>query len=232
MPIFSVVLVTAPPFTPGADAAASLGRIDGREALLRSVELFLNRDEVKQVQLIVPIDLLEEIKRKHGAHLGFSGASVIGGAPRFGDQIAAAAPALAAECTHVLVHDAARPCVPYTDIEALTSAASGKAAIAALSLPLRAGLVQLDEGGDPVGLLHPGEYAQLVTPLMFTRAKFLELASAKREPHASELSLIKGSPLNVRLSSSQEASFVKAMLSMLPKPKVRSGLSPFDEAQW
>jgi len=232
MPTFSVVIVTAPPFTPGADASASLNRIDGREALLRSVELFLNRDEVKQVQLVVPSDLLDEIKRKHGAHLGFSGASVLGAAARFGDQIAAAVPALAAECTHVLVHDAARPSVPYTDLEAVTSAASGKATIAALSLPLRAGLVQLDEGGEAIGLLHPAEYAQLVTPLMFTKAKFVELAAAKREPHASELSLIKGSPLNVRLSSSQEASFVKAMLSMLPKPKLRGGLSPFDEAQW
>lgn len=232
MPIFSVVIVTTPPFTPGADASASLNRIDGREALLRSVELFLNRDEVKQVQLVVPNELLDEIKRKHGAHLGFSGASVLGAAARFGDQLAAAAPALAAECTHVLVHDAARPSVPYTDIEALTNAASGKATIAALSLPLRAGLVQLDEGGDSIGLLNPADYAQLVTPLMFTKAKFVELAAAKREPHASELSLIKGSPLNVRLSSSQEASFVKAMLSMLPKPKVRGGLSPFDEAQW
>ena len=37
----SVVIVTAPPFVPGADASASLNRIDGREALLRSVDDYL-----------------------------------------------------------------------------------------------------------------------------------------------------------------------------------------------
>lgn len=229
---FAVVIVTAPPFTPGADASAALTKIDGREALLRSVELFLNRDEIKQIQLVVPSELLEDVKRKHGAHLGFSGVALAAAAPRFGDQIAAAAAKLSAECSHVLIHDAARPCLPYTDTEALETTASGKAAITCLSVMLRAGLVQLDEGGTPVGVVNPSEYAQLVTPLLLTKAKFLELASAKREPHASEMSLLKASPLNVRLGGAQDGSLVKAMLSLMPKPKTRAASSPFEEAQW
>lgn len=144
---------------------------------------------------------MRSIKRKHGAHLGFSGVAVAGAAAKFGEQLAAAAGKLSAECSHVIVHDVARCAVPYTDIDALAQMTTSKAAIVALSTPLRAGLVQLDEGGSPIGLLTPSEYAQVVTPLLFTKAKFMELATAKREPHASELTLLKGSPLNVRLSS-------------------------------
>lgn len=229
---FSVVIVTAPPFAPGAEATASLGKIDGREVLLRSVELFLNRDEIKQIQLVVPTELQEEIKRKHGAHLGFSGVMLSAAPARFGEQISAAAVKLNAECSHVIVHDAARACVPYTDIEALGTMAGGKAGITCLCVALRAGLAQLDEGGSPVGVVNPSEYVQLVQPMLLSKGKFMELAQAKREPHASELALLKGSPLNIRLNSSGDQSMVKAMLGMLPKPKTRAASSPFEEAQW
>jgi 2-C-methyl-D-erythritol 4-phosphate cytidylyltransferase len=228
----NVVLVTAPPFVPGADNTAALAKIDNREALLRSVELFLNRDEIRHVQLVVASDLLEEVKRKHGAHLGFSGVKVSGAAGKFGDQVAKAAEGLSPECTHILLHDAARPAVPYTDIDALIAAAASKPAINCLSIPMRNGIVQLDEGGTPVGLETPSGFAQLVMPMLITKAKFLELAKAKREPHASELTLLKGSPLNVRLSGGGDAGMLRAMISMLPKPKTKGPASPFDEAQW
>lgn len=227
---FSVVLVTVPPFTPGAEPNASLAKVDGREALLRSVELFLNRDEIKHIQLIVPEDLLEEVRRKHGAHLSFSGVSVIGAPARFGEQIAAAK--LPDDATHILIHDAARPALPYTDLEALLATAAGKSSATALSIPVKSGLIQLDEGGAPVGVVNPNDYAQVVLPMLLTKAKFIELAKAKREPHASELTLLKGSSLNVRLSGPADAGFIKAMLSMMPKPKSRPLGSPFEEAQW
>jgi len=232
MAVFAVVIVTAPPFTPGAEAPASLTKIDGREALLRTVELFLNRDEIKQIQLIIPNDLLEDVKKKHGAHLGFSGVKVAGAAPKFGEQIAIAAGKLPAEATHVIVHDAARCLVPYTDLEALMSLATGKAAATALSYPIRNGMAELDEGGNPVGIVESSRFAQLVTPLLLTKQKFLELATAKREPHGSELALLKGSPLNVRIGGAAEGNMAKAMLNMLPKPKPKAGLTPFEEAQW
>lgn len=232
MPIFSVIIVTAPPFVTGADASAAFTKLDGREALLRTVELFLNRDEIKQIQLIVPTDLLDETRRKHGAHLGFSGVQVTGSAPKFSEQIATAASLLTADCSHVLVHDAARPCVPYTDIDALIASAAGKSPITALSQPLRGTLLELDEGDNPVGILPSSHYLNLVMPMLLTRQKLLELAGAKREPHASELNLLSGSALNVRIGSAADGAFAKAMLSMMPKPKSKAATSPFEEAQW
>src|SRR5437016_11967943 len=111
MAVFSVLLMTAPPPGQAGDAGNSLVKIDGREALLRTAELFLNRENIKQIQLAFLPEHVEEAKRKHGGHFGFSGIKVLTGGPRWIDQWAAAATKLAPEATHVIVHDAARPAV-------------------------------------------------------------------------------------------------------------------------
>src|SRR3982750_3508496 len=111
---FSVLLLTAAPPGLAGEAGGAYVKIDGREALLRSVELFLNRENVKQVQLAVLPDMLEEAKRKFGAHLGFSGVKLISGGPRWVDQIKAAGDKVSPDATHVIVHDAARPAVPFS----------------------------------------------------------------------------------------------------------------------
>ena len=73
MAVFSVLVLTAPPPTQASEAGGAYVRIDGREALLRSVELFLNRENVRQIQLVVDPDFLDEAKRKYGTHLGLFG---------------------------------------------------------------------------------------------------------------------------------------------------------------
>lgn len=232
---FSLVLFTAPaPYTSG-DANSAVLKIDGREALLRSVELFLNRDPITQIQLCFAPDFVEEAKKRFGGHLGFSGVKLISGGPRWIDQLHAAVEKLSPDSTHVIVHDAARPAVPYDDIDAILAAAtkpgtSGKAF--ALTAPLRSGLLELDEAGQPVAVAPASRFVQMLTPLVFTRARFDQLAREKKEPHASEFTLVKGSGLNVRVNSGADAGFVKAMINMLPKPKLKAPSSPFDEAQW
>ncbi len=232
MAVFSVVIVTVPPFGAAGEPDSAFIKIDGREAVLRSVELFLNRDEIKQIQLVVHPDTLEEAKRRHGGHFGFAGVRLLAAGPRFVDQMAAASEKLSADCTHVLIHDAARPAVPYTDLEAALASANTKSSATALAVPVRGAIAQLDEGGNPVGFVPEASYMLVATPVVLTRAKFMELAKAKREIHASDLTLIKGSPLNARLASTADASMVRAMISMLPKPKPRVASSPFEEAQW
>src|SRR5688572_6861488 len=169
MSTFSVLLLTAPP--PGIDKSTGNGafvKIDGRESLLKAAELFLNREPIKQIQVVIAADQVEEAKRKYGGHFGFSGIKIITGGPRWIDQIAATKEKISADATHVIVHDAARPAVAYSDIDALLEA-SEKATVAALVTPLRAGLIETDEGGNPIGLVSPERYQQLVTPLAFSR---------------------------------------------------------------
>jgi 2-C-methyl-D-erythritol 4-phosphate cytidylyltransferase/2-C-methyl-D-erythritol 2,4-cyclodiphosphate synthase len=230
MAVFSVVIVTAPPPGQNAEGGGAFVKIDGREALLRSVELFLNRDNVKQVVVVVCSDDMEEAKRKYGGHFGFSGVKMITGGPHWIDQLAAAAEKISPEATHVIVHDGARPAVPYYDIENGMEAAEKNAVVGLVASP-RAALVELDEGGQPVGYRRADSVAMLLTPLFYARQKFVDMAKTKQETHASELTLVKGSPLNIRVSGG-DAGLLKAMLNMLPKPKVKPPSSPFEEAQW
>jgi hypothetical protein len=187
---FSVVLFTAPPFA-GAELGGAFVKVDGRECLLRSVELFLNRDNIKQIQLAVTQDAMEEAKRKYGGHLGFSGVKLVTGGPRWIDQIAAAGDKISDECTHVL-----------------------------------------DESGEVAAVLTPQRFSQIVTPWAFGKIRFLEMAKSRNEPSPGEITLLRGSALNVRVGSAADASLTKTMIGMLPKPKIRAGDNPFEEAQW
>lgn len=227
---FSVVIVTAPPPGQTAEASGPFVKIDGRESLLRCVELFLNRDNVKQIQIVFAPENLEESKRKYGGHLSFSGVKVATGGPKWADQLAAAAEKMTSEATHVIVHDAARPAVAYSDIDELMVQAE-KHPIVALTTPVRSTMVEVDEGGNPMAYHAPSHFRTLVTPQAFVRERFLELAKSKTEPHASEITLLPGNALNVRLGGA-DASMVKAMINLLPKPKLRGPTSPFEEAQW
>jgi 2-C-methyl-D-erythritol 4-phosphate cytidylyltransferase len=230
MATFSVLLLTASP--PGhGEAGGAYLKIDGRESLLRAVEMFLNRDNVKQMQLVVPTATAEEAKRKYGANLGFSGVKLVAGGTKWIEQIQAGAKNISAECTHVIVHDAARPAVPYSDIESAMAAAESSDAVV-LAAPIRTTLLEIDEGSSGLAYHLPSQFVQLQTPQIYSLKVLEQIAQSGKEPHASALKIVKGSPLNVRLATGADASFVRAMLNMLPKPKTRAASNPFDEAQW
>jgi len=231
MSTFSVVLLTAVPSHLGATGIGAFVKVDGRECLLRTVELFLNRDNVKQIQLVVTPESMEESKRKYGAHLGFSGVKLLAGGPNWIDQIAAAGQNISAECSHVILHDAARPAVAYADIDALMAEAAKRPAVA-LSTDLRGGLAELDESGKPIEFHPPQKFQQVVTPWAMRRDRFVEIAKTKRDLAAGELTLLRSSQLNLRVGAASDAGMVKTMIAMLPKPKIRAADNPFEEAQW
>ena len=231
MAVFSVLVMTAAPPGMAAEAGGAYAKIDGREALLRSVELFLNRDNVKQIQIVFNPDAMEEAKRKYGGHLGLFGVKLVAGGPKWFDQIAAGAEKVSPDATHVIVHDAARPAVAYSDIDCITELAEKHPAVA-LTAPLRTNLIELDDGHQPVAYHLSNRFVQLLTPQVYAKEKFAEMSKSKQDLHASSLHLEKGSPLNVRVGGSGDAGFVNTMIKMLPKPKIKAPSSPFEEAEW
>jgi 2-C-methyl-D-erythritol 4-phosphate cytidylyltransferase len=231
MPVFSVVVLTAAPPGHGSEAGGAFVKIDGREALLRSVELFLNRDNVNQITLVVDKDDLEEAKRKYGPHLSFSGVKILGAGVKWMEQVHASGDKISPEATHVIVHDAARPAVPYPDIEALMAAAEKHDAVTLVS-PTRATLVEVDEHGHPMAYHFSSRFLNVLTPQVYSREKYLEMAQTQREIHPSASTLLKGSDLNLRIRGPGDAGLAKTMMNMLPKAKVKPPSSPFEEAQW
>ena len=230
-PTFSVLLLTAAPPGHGSEAGGAFVKIDGRESLLRATELFLNREPIKQIQVVFVSDMMEEAKRKYGGHLSLFGVKLIAGGAKWPEQIAAGAEKVSADVSHVIIHDAARPAVAYGDIDCLIEEAEKHPAIA-LTAPLRTNLLEVDEGGNPLAYHLATRYVQMLSPLVYKREKFIEYAKSGADPHASTLHLIKGSPLNVRVGGPGDAGYVKQMINMLPKPKIKAPSSPFEEAQW
>jgi 2-C-methyl-D-erythritol 4-phosphate cytidylyltransferase len=231
MASFSVVILTAIPTALGADGAGAFVKVDGRECLLRSADMFFNRDSVKQIHLIVAQDKFEESKRKFGDHLSFSGAKLISGPVSWMDQLAAAAEKISAEATHVILHDAARPAVAYTDLDVLLEEAE-KHPTVVMTTPVRGGIIETEESGKPIALRSGQRFQNIVTPWALRKDKFMEMVKNKRDPIASEMWLVRSSALNIRVVSAADAALAKSMLAMLPKPKVRAADNPFEEAQW
>jgi 2-C-methyl-D-erythritol 4-phosphate cytidylyltransferase len=231
MALFSVLLLTAPPPGQSGEAGGAFVKIDGRESLLRAVEMFLNRENIKQIQLVVNQASAEEAKKKFGANLAFSGVKLVPGGAKWMEQLQAGAKGLDASCTHVIVHDAARPAVPYSDIDAAMEAAEKSDAVV-LAAHARSALLEIDEGGAGVAWHLPSHFVQVQTPQAFSRKMFEQITSSGVEPHASQWKIVKGSHLNVRVGVPGDAGFVKTMIGMLPKPKTRALNNPFEEAQW
>jgi len=228
---FSVIVLTAIPTGLGADSAGAMVKVDGRECLLRSVDLFVNREGVSQIQLVIADDKFEDARQKFGGHLNFSGAKLVRAGRQWMDQLAAAGEKISADATHVIIHDAARPAVAYNDLETLMADAD-KHPIAAMTTPVRAALIETEESGKPLAIRPAQKFQHLVTPWAMRKDKFMDMINNKREPAAAEMWLVRSSSLNVRVAGPGDASLVKSMIAMLPKPKMKAADNPFEEAQW
>lgn len=86
-----------------------------RPVLHRAIELFLHRKEVAALVVAGPYDQagFDEFTERHGAKLGFYGATICrGGADHRWETVRNAITHIADDITHIAVHDAARPCTP------------------------------------------------------------------------------------------------------------------------
>jgi len=119
----------------------------------------------------------------------------------------------------------------YTDLDAIAAVAD-KHPVVALAVPCPSSLVEIDQGGNPLAMHLADQFMLLPTPQAFRKDKFQEMSATRKEPHAAEYHLIKGWPLNLRVGGAADASAAKAMISLLPRPKIKAADNPFEEAQW
>jgi len=84
--------------------------VGGRPMLLRAVEVFARRPEVSAIVVAAPPDTIDAFRDRWGAQLGFHGARIVpGGTVERWETVRNALAAIPDDCTHVAVHDAARP---------------------------------------------------------------------------------------------------------------------------
>jgi len=104
----------------------------GRPVLHRSVELFSTRPDVASIIVAGPHDpeAFEDFRQRHGPKLGFLGAALCqGGKVHRYESVKAALALVPEDCTHIAVHDAARPCASPRLIERVFEAARAHEAV-------------------------------------------------------------------------------------------------------
>lgn len=119
----------------GGDTAKQYQLIGGVPMVIRALQPFTGHPHVAQVVLVLPPDDAAHPPSFLSDLSAFPGLTTIPGGRHRGDSVRAGLVALRAECTVVLVHDAARPFVDRDVIDAVIGhARAGEGAVPAVPL--------------------------------------------------------------------------------------------------
>ena len=227
----------------GGGEKKTFAKLDGRPVFLRSVEHFINRDDVCQTILVVGPEDVDEVRKKFGPNLAFMGVTFVeGGEARF-DSIARALEVVTDEAELVAVHDAVRPCVATATIDAVFAEAA-KSGAAIPAAPLRGTIKRVSDAGVVDATVSREGLYEAQTPQVFKRDILVD-AYAKRdevdEPITDDAQLVErsGHPVtivesdstNIKITTKPDLRLAAAILKSRPlaaqKPR-----GPFEEAQW
>ena len=243
MKVAVIFPLVAPSFV-GKGASRIFAKIENRETFLRSVELYARRDEVVQRIVVVPPDDLPVMQEKYSAHLGFQGVTVAGGGSDWFSCVGRGVEKLDAAVDVVIVHDPCCPAVPFTLLDAMEEALDKNKSLAGIVpvLPSRWAFSDLD-GGKLQEYVDMSAVSEIQSPQIFRKAPFVQAyASRGKDTFVDDAELlisagqkigtVGGSRLNIRIDSDELVRLAKDLLDHLPKPKSKTPLTPFDEAQW
>lgn len=146
--------------------------LGGRPLLLRTVEAFTKRQEVTSIIVAGPPDGFDAFREKFGATLGFHGARLVrGGTAERWETVRNALAEASDDCTHIAVHDAARPGVSSALLDRIFQAVQSlPAVIPAIELTgtvKRVGDQPAEVGGDEDDVIADsilGEETRVVIP--------------------------------------------------------------------
>ena len=244
MPNFSVIMPAAgkssrftdkhykKPFVPLAN----------RAVWLHSAEKFLNRDDVKQLMIVVAEEDLQWFQDKFSANVTILGVEVIRGGATRTESVAAALNHLRDDIEFVAVHDAARPCLVDAWIEKIfAKAMEVGAAMPAIPVTHTLKRASVAEGVEST-VSREGLW-QGQTPQVFRR-DWIEQAYAQRgedsatdDAHLVEktghpIAIVLGSNMNIKLTTKEDLRIAEALLKVLPKPKLSGPGHPFTDDLW
>jgi 2-C-methyl-D-erythritol 4-phosphate cytidylyltransferase len=241
------VAVIFPLVAPGYVAKGAtrfFSKIHEREVFLRCVELYTPRSQVVQRIVVVPPDDMAEMQERFSAHLGFQGVTVSGGGASWMSCMERGLEKLREDIQTVIVHDPACPAVPFTLLDSLEEAMAKNKGLAGFVpvLPVRAAYADLEDRRlkEYVDMAAVGE---VQSPQIFRRASLVE-GYAKRAGGmfvddaevvmnaGFKVGTVAGSRFNIRIDSDEMVRLGKDLIEHLPRPKSRTPLAPFGEAEW
>ncbi len=218
--------------------------VAGRAAFLRSVELFSNRDDVKQILLAIAPEDEELVSVKWGPNLKFFNVTVyFGGAERF-DTVAKALELVKDDIDLIAVHDAVRCCVTEKWVDEVIAGAA-KTGAAILASPVVATLKEARENVI-IKTVDRGALYEAQTPQVF-KAKLLKKAyenlknldkgkvsddSQLVEALGEKVSIVETDSSNIKITRKNDIAIAEAIIKSRPRPGPKGPIGPYVEAQW
>jgi 2-C-methyl-D-erythritol 4-phosphate cytidylyltransferase len=215
--------------------------LKGRPVWVRAAECFVNRDDVKQVLLVVSREDSEWVQERFRPNLAFMNVDIIeGGEERF-QSVQNALARVKSDVEFVAVHDAARPLIVKEWVDTIFAAAE-KSGAAIPAVPTANTLKRVGPNSRILETVSREGLWQAQTPQVFRRQLLLD-AFAKRgnlaatdeaqlvENTGYPVTVVEGWPMNIKITTFADFKMAEALVDALPKPKLLGGLHPFaDEA--
>jgi 2-C-methyl-D-erythritol 4-phosphate cytidylyltransferase len=227
----------------GSNEKKTFAKLDGSPVFLRSVQHFVNRDDVCQTILVVGAEDVGELKKKYAANLGFMGVQLVEGGDERYASIARAVERVTDEADLIAVHDAVRPCVSTAMIDAVFAEAE-KTGAAILAAPLRGTINRASDAGVIDETIPREGLYEAQTPQVFKRELLCEAYAALGETDATitddaqvvertghPVSIVESDGTNLKITTKPDMTLAAAILKARPAP-VKKAISPFEEAQW
>ncbi len=228
----------------GGTTKKPFAQIDNRPIFIRSIELFVTREDVCQVILAVSPDDYDVVREKYAANLMFMDIKLVkGGSERY-ESVRAALAEVDDEADLVCIHDAVRPCVLEKWIDDVFAEA-GKSGAAILAAPLTGTIKRVSEAGAIDETVSRARLFEAQTPQVF-RKDLLNEAYAKlpegaqptddaevveRTGHA--VTIVESDRRNLKITTGADLTLAASTLKgMARKPKGSAPRGPFEEAQW
>jgi len=239
MPSFGVILAASGQSSRFQDAnyKKPFAPLAGRAVWLHSAERFLERDDVKQVVIVVAPEDRDSFVEKFGANLAFMGVTLATGGAHRADSVRNGLEKLGPEIDMVAIHDAARPCIASAWIDRVFDAGARTGA-AILATPVVSTLKRVGPDGTIQGTVDRTGLWEAQTPQVFARA-LLEKAYATHageqptdeaqlvESLGQKVTVVQGSPINLKITSREDLRLAEQTLKALPKPNLAGPAHPF-----
>jgi len=216
--------------------------VAGRAPLLRSIELFANRPDVKQIIAAISPEDEELVNVKWGDSLKFHGVKLCFGGKQRYETVSNALKEVREDVELVAVHDAVRCCTREQWInEVFTQAAKTGAAI--LAAPV-VGTVKEVRDDKIISTLDRSNLYEAQTPQVFEKEllkrAYAELSQAEQEITddaqllerlGQEVSIVKTDSTNIKITTKSDLTLAEAIIKTQQK-KPAKPLGAFEEMQW
>lgn len=211
--------------------------LQGRPVWVRSVEHFVNRDDVVQTLLTIAPEDLEWFREKFRPNLAFLNVEIVPGGKERADSVQQALAKVREDVDFVGVHDAARPLLVKDWVNQVFAAAELHGA-ALLASPVTSTLKKVDDKQRVLQTVDRTQLWAAQTPQVFRRDLLLEAYQKRGVLNATDeaqlveqlghpVHVVPGSPLNLKITTLDDFRMAEVLLDVLPKEKGLGALHPF-----